>query len=125
MSDPQYVYRSDQELPTMRLAWKDGNETIIDYSSGFTATVKVASAAAPTTTLLTKTSGITLAATSPNYSIEWTAADFTTLGGALGTLPDAGIVCVVHAYVRRSADSKDDVFRPFDPPQFRLMPAPS
>ena len=115
-----YTYRADQELPAMTLTWRDADGAIIDFSSGWTPTVKVAAATAPTTTLLTKTAGITLAATAPNYQIDWTLADLATLAGSI---VGSQLQCVVFAYCRRDSDSKDRLFAPGAEPKLLLLPA--
>lgn len=123
MSD-QYAYRLDQELPAMAIAWDDGAGNLLALAAGWTASVKVALATAPTATLLLKTTGITLADTSPNYVIDWTITDFTTLAAAAAPL-GAGKLFVVHAYARRNTDTKDRCFRPDELPTFKLLPAAS
>jgi hypothetical protein len=115
-----YVYRADQELPAIPLNWVDGTGAIIDYSTGWTFTVKICLATAPTTTLATKTTGITGAATAPNVTIDWVTADFTGLTAAA-----AGTSYVVHVTARRTSDSKDRVFNPGAPLKITLVPAPS
>lgn len=115
-----YNYRVGQELPAMSFAWSDGTNTLIDYSTGWTFTAKVCAATASTTTLLTKTTGITGAATSPNVVIDWTATDFAALTAAA-----AGTKYVVHLTARRTADTKDRVYNPGKLPEFTLYPAAS
>lgn len=102
--------RIDQELPAIALEWKDRDGTVRNFLTGWTFTVKVATVAAPTTVILTKTAGITLDSASPNVIIEWSAADLSTISTALGTLPSYGTPCIVYVYARRDSDSKDDVF---------------
>lgn len=114
------AYRKDQELPALGLEWRDGTGALIDFSSGWTFTVMVATSAAPNTAVLTKTTGITGAATSPNVVIDWATSDFS------GLTPSAtGAEHVVHVTARRTADSKDRVFRPSDPVTIALYTAPA
>jgi hypothetical protein len=95
-----------------------------NFSTGWTGTVKVCLAATPTTVILSKTAGITLAATSPNFTFEFTAADMATI--APTTITNAGGVrYVAHVYARRTSDSKDMVFRPGNPITLRVLPAPA
>lgn len=115
-----YAYRADQELPSIPLVWKDGNGNLIDYSSGWTFSAKVCAASAPTTTLLTKSSGITGAATSPNVTISWSTSDFTGL-----TASTQGTAYYVYVYARQTATSKDDVFNPASPLTITLFSAPT
>lgn len=120
-----YEYRADQELPAMMLAWDDADGNPIDYTTGWTFSAKVALATARTTIILTKSAGITQATAAAPVSIDWTAADLATITAAVGTIPDAGVDCVVYLYARRNSDSKDRVFRPGNPPTFRLYAAPT
>jgi hypothetical protein len=115
-----YTYRVGQELPAMAFAWTDRTNTVIDYSTGWTFTAKVCTAAAPTTTLLTKTTGITGAATSPNITVDWTTTDLSALTAAA-----TGTDYVVHLIARRTADSKDRQYSPGKLPTFTLFPAAS
>lgn len=120
MTSPAYIYRADQELPAIAVAWSDRDGTLIDFSTGWTFTAKIALATNPTVVLATKTTGITGAATSPNVTIDFSTSDFSALTAAA-----AGTLYVVHLYARRTADSKDRVFRPSAPVQFQLLPAPA
>ena len=115
-----YEYRADQELPSMAFEWRDGSGSVIPFSSGWTFTVKVAKASNPTVVLLTKTAGLVGADSSPNVTILWSTTDFAGL-----TSTQSGTDYVVWLYARRTADSKDDVFSPGDPPRFKLYPAPA
>lgn len=114
-----YVYTRDQELESMSLSWTEkvaGVNTPINLSTGYTLTVYVADAGDPATILVTKSTGLTGAATLPNYVIDWAIGD-------LSSLPTSRNY-VVWAYARRNSDSKDRVFNPGKPPQFYLRPAP-
>lgn len=115
---------ADQELPAIQIAWNDPDGTIRDFSSGWTATVKVVAPTAPATLILAKTTGITLAATSPNYTIEFTTADLATIVTAAPPGTSTSTVYAL-AYIRRDADSKDMVFRPGKPIVLRIYPAPA
>ena len=114
---------SDQELPTIPLDWRDRTGTTAAFASGWTATVKVCAASAPTTVVLTKTTGITLADTAPNYDIEFSVAELATLTTALSPTA-AGVIALAYPYIRRSSDSKDNVF-PGAPIPFRFKLAPA
>lgn len=115
-----YEYRADQELPAIPVEWLDRDGAVIDLSTGWTFTVKIALASAPNTVLVTKSSGITGAATSPNVTVDWSTSDFTTLTPAA-----TGTGYVAHLYARRTSDSKDRVFRPGSPIPFTLYPSPT
>lgn len=114
------AYRADQELPSIGLQWLDRDGAIIDFSTGWTLTVKLALASAPNTIVATKSAGITGAATSPNVTIDWSTSDFTGLTPAA-----TGTSYVAHVYARRNSDSKDRVFKPGTPIQITLYPAPA
>lgn len=115
-----FPYRADQELPAIPVAWYDGDNTLIDFSTGWTFTVKLALQETPTTVVLSKTTGITGAATSPNVTIDWSTSDFTGLTAAAG-----GTTYVWHLVARRTSDSKDRVFRPGRPDTLTLFAAPA
>ena len=118
-------WRLDQELRVWPLHWYDDDRiNPAAFATGWTATVKVALESAKHTVLLTKTAGLTLADTFPNYTIAWAAADFTTLGASVGT-GAAGTRFVLYAYIRRNSDSLDDLFARGDEPVFRLYPTPA
>ena len=93
---------------------------MIDFSAGWTFTVKVALASDPNRVLLTKTGGVAGAAVAPNVTIDWAAAELAALTAAA-----AGTLYVAHVYARRDADNKDRVFRPGKPITFTLYPAPA
>ena len=103
-----------QELPALPIEWLDADGNAIDFSSGWTFTVKISASGAPTVALVTKTSGITGAATLPNVTIDWTTSE-------LSSLPAAGAKYDVRLIARRTADSKDRVFRPGDPIKLQLF----
>lgn len=112
-------YRKDQELPGLAVEWYDGvTGALVDFSTGYTFTAKVCARSAPAVVLVSKTTGITGAATAPNLVVDWSTSDFSTL--------DANPTdYVVHLYARRTADTKDRVFRPGNPIVFKLHPAPA
>ena len=107
----------DQELPAMAFEWRDSSNALIDFSTGYTFTVKLATQLAPTVVVLTKTSGITGLATAPNVAVNWTSTDFASLV--------AGTTYVVWLYARRSADALDRVFSPALLPTVMVLAAPA
>lgn len=109
-----------QELPALPLVWLASDGSVIDFSTGWTFTVKISAASAPTTTLVTKTSGITGAATSPNVTIDWSTSELSGL-----MVSPLGSLFVVRVSARRTADDKDRVFNPGNPLKLRLFPASS
>lgn len=79
-------YHSSAERPSLELWLEDDDGTLIDFSSGYTFSVKIGTIAA---TLLTKTTGITGAAGSgsepsgaPNLTVAWTAGELDITPGA-------------------------------------------
>lgn len=115
-----YTYRKDQELPAIGVEWLDNTGTTIDFSSGWTFSLKLCASTAPSTVVATKTSGISGAASSPNVTIDWSTSDFSTL-----TAAGSGTIYVAHLYARRTSDNKDNVFSPADPITVTLYPAPA
>lgn len=68
----------------MALLWNDRSGTAIDFSSGWTFTVRLVAASTPTVLAATKTTGITGYADNAlgyNILIDWATADFTALTG--------------------------------------------
>lgn len=70
------AYHRSAERPSLRLWLQDDDGDLIDFSTGYTFTLKIG----PTggTALLTKTTGITGAAGSsdiPNVTVDWTAGE--------------------------------------------------
>lgn len=113
-----YEYRVGQELVSVAVDWRDKDNATVDFSTGWTFTVYVAAATAPSTALVTKTTGITGAATAPNVTIDWTTTELAAL-----TAGTSGTIYVAHLVARRTADSKDRWFRPGNPITFKLWPA--
>lgn len=94
-------YTVGAELPDITLTWYDSNNNLIDFSTGYTFTIKVGIPGS--TALFTKTTGITGAATDPNVTIAWaTTLELATL--TVGTLYTAQVIA------RRTSDSKDRFF---------------
>lgn len=116
----EYVYRKDQELPAIAIEWADRLGAPVAFASGYTFTAKIALATAPSTVLVSKTTGITGADTFPNLTVDFSTTDFSALTAAV-----KGTEYVVHLYARRTADTKDRVFRPAAPVTFTLYPAPA
>jgi len=112
---------NDQELPSLSLAWTDDTGALIDFSAGWTFTVKLARSTAPAATLLVKTTGITgsSGSTGSNLVIDWSTTDWAGLEAAVN-----GSFYVVHVAARRTADTKDRYFRPASPITLTLKAAP-
>jgi hypothetical protein len=73
------VYYRGAELPDAEITWLDSSNNIIDFSSGYTFVAKLGTPGS--TALLTKSSGITGAATAPNVLIAWTANELALTPG--------------------------------------------
>jgi hypothetical protein len=110
------TYRVDQELEALGLRWQRGNE-IVDFSTGWTFSLTL-SLPTSSTAVLTKTTGITGAATYPNITIDWATSDFTGLGSV-----DPGTEYKVLLKARRTADSKDSYYRPDGSLRIRIITA--
>lgn len=71
------TYYKGAELPTVEVTWLDSNGAVINFSTGYTFTVKIGNPGQ--SALLTKTNGITGSATSPNIVIDWATGDLAGL----------------------------------------------
>jgi hypothetical protein len=91
-------YYKGAELPNVDITWLDSNGDPVNFSSGYTFTVKIGTAGSAAT--VTKTSGITGTATAPNIVIAWDAAELDSLNP--GTY-DMDIIA------RETATSKDRI----------------
>jgi len=94
-----FTYYNDQELP---VATFDLSELGEDFSTGWTFSVRLCRANAPTTTVLLKTTGIT--ATATVVTVAWSTTDWS---GLVAAVPPNGTDYVGYLYCRRTADSKD------------------
>ena len=65
------VYYEGDELPALSLTWLGDDGAVLDLSAGAAQAVKVGAGPAAG---FTKTTGITLAASAPNFVIAWAAA---------------------------------------------------
>lgn len=126
MSKPQYHYRSGQELDEVKVNWpqrdNDGGTSAKPLSSAYGSHSVVVQHPTTGATLLTKTSGLTVADTYPNLVITWSAADMTTIRTALGTVTSTGDICPLLITARRTADSLDATFSPKDLPTIEILP---
>jgi hypothetical protein len=108
------TYYTDQELPGIPFEWLDYDGSIIDFSSGWSFTVKLIRG---NTVVASQTTSITGAATSPNITLAgWTSATLTLMAADLTSLGRTSNDYKLLLYARRSADSADDVLRPAAPP---------
>lgn len=70
-------YVAGSDLPDLQLHWRDADKATIDLSTGWTVEARIGKMReAPT---VTKTTGITLAATDPNVTIAWSDGELDGL----------------------------------------------
>ena len=107
MAAVYHSWYTDQELPGIPLELLDSNGNVADLSSGWTASAaKLVDST--NTTVVSQTDNMTLAATSPNITINrWSAATLTAVATAMGTTKAA--TYELRVYVRRVSDSADEV----------------
>jgi hypothetical protein len=96
---PEYIQGAD--IPDLTITWLDQAGDVIDYSSGYTFSLKLGQPGQAAA--LTKSTGITGAATSPNITVTWAASN------ELNTL-DAGTY-TLDVIATRAADSKQRIMR--------------
>lgn len=92
---PPYIEGAD--LPDLTLTWKDENDAVINFSTGWTFVLKVGQPGSAA--LFTKSTGIVGAATAPNVTIAWATT------GELNTLSPG--TYQAHLIATRTADSKN------------------
>ena len=90
------TYYIGSELPDYPLVWTDSDEQLIDFASGWTFTLKLGHPGRDA--VLTKTTGITGAATSPNVTVVWAAGEFDEV--------DPGTY-VLQLFARQTSSGKD------------------
>lgn len=90
------TYTQGAELPDLTVEWKDATGAIINFSSGYTFELRLGIPGSAAS--LTKTTGITGAATAPNVWVAWASS------GELNTLAPG----FYHAHLRatRTSDGK-------------------
>jgi hypothetical protein len=71
------TYDLTAELPDLAITWKANDGSIINFSTGYTFTLVLTTRTG--SLLLTKTTGITGAATDPNVTVAWAAGEFAAL----------------------------------------------
>jgi len=90
-----FKYKRGAELGDGKITWNDELTGLIDFSTGWTWTLRIGDEG--TTAIITKTTGISGAATAPNVTIVWDA-------GELDTLTPGTYTCTIQA---RNASTKD------------------
>lgn len=63
------VYIKGADLPDLTRRWEDHNHNLIDFSTGWTFTALIGKIGQPA--VIEKTSGMTGAATEPNFTLAW------------------------------------------------------
>jgi len=91
---PRFVQGAD--LPDLTIPWTDTNGAVIDFSTGYTFTLKIGKP--PDPAVLTITSGISGAATLPNITVAW------AVSGALDSLAPGR--WTGHLIATRTSDGK-------------------
>lgn len=90
------TYYIGSELPDYPVTWRDSAGAVPNFASGWTFTLKLGfPGRAP---VLTKTTGITGAATAPNITVSWDAGEFDDL--------DPGTY-VLELFARQTSSGKD------------------
>lgn len=108
MSD--YTYEVGDEDPSIALTWKDRDGAVIDLSA---ATFSVKLVDTRSVAIVTKTTGITGAATAPNIVISWAA-------GELNITP-----ATYKLWVQATVSSRQRTFRRANPPTVLILDAPT
>jgi hypothetical protein len=103
-----WIYATDQETPSFAVAWSDRDGDLIDFTSGYTFELRLVHRTTGTVAL-TKTTGITGAATSPNVTVAWAA-------GELGITPGP-----YRAKLKATTGGADRRFRPGDEPIITIV----
>jgi len=109
-----WTYRQDQELPSWACDWYrkvSGVDTLIDFSSGYTFQVLLVNRDG--TIALTKTSGITGAATAPNVTVAWAS-------GELNITPGLYLL-----HLKATTGGADRIFSPGDLPMVTINATPT
>lgn len=91
-------YRQGADLPSPAVTWTDDLDGLIDFSSGWSFTLKVGFPGRDA--VLTKTAGITGASTDPNVTISWSPDE-------LGPVTPGAWPAELHAH--NSSTNKDRI----------------
>jgi len=91
-------YYEGAEYPNVEVTWLDSDGAVINFSSGWTFTVRIGQAGQAA--IVTKTTGITGGAVAPNLVVSWSADELDTL------TPDTYAMDVI---ARETATNKDRI----------------
>ena len=75
-----FPYYQHAEDPAYVGTWRDRDGAIVDFSTGYTFELKLV-AVNGQTVALTKTTGITGAATAPNFIVQWSTGELNITPG--------------------------------------------
>ena len=111
---------TDQEKPGIPIEYRDPvTNTVVDFSSGYTFSAQIVRG---TTKVVTQTTNMTGAATSPNFVMsEWDAATLTAIAADLTALGIDSYNYEFRPYAR--ANSKDEVPTAMEPVIIRFKAA--
>lgn len=105
-----YRWRANAERPVYAVDWRNSSDAIIDFSSGYTFTLKLVDSRG--VAALTKTTNITGASTSPNVVASWAT-------GELNVTPGTYTISLVATH----ATSGDHPFAQGDEDTATILPA--
>jgi len=114
-----WKYRADQELPSFAGDWYDGDEELLDLSTGWTFSAQLVDAIEGTVAA-TISSGITGAAVSPNIVVAWANGALATAFGTRTRTRDFEL----HIKATNGA-SADRFYRPDEEVIVRISPVPT
>jgi hypothetical protein len=106
----EWVYRQDAEIPSFAVEWRDGNGALINFASGYTFQVLLVNTS--DAVVLTKTTNITGAATSPNVTVAWPAGELNITPG------------VYFLHLRATSATNDRFFSPGRWPKITIVATP-
>ena len=107
----RWTYRQDQELPSFAVTWKDTNGAIINFSAGYTFKVLLVNIVTGVVAL-TKTTNITGAATAPNVTVAWAAAELNIAPASY------------HLHLTATTGGNDRMFSPGALPEVKITALP-
>jgi len=105
-----YTYDVGDEDPSIALTWKDRDDAVINLSAA-TFSVKLVNSAGAA--IVTKTTGITGAATAPNIVISWAAGELNIAAG------------LYELWVQATVSSRQRTFRRRNLPTVLIVAAPT
>jgi hypothetical protein len=107
-----WTYRQDQELPAFAVDWRDRDNRVIDFTSGYTFEVKLA-ASDSADPVIVKTDGVVGASTAPNLTVVWASGELDVEPGKY------------RVFIKASNGEGDRRFAPGAEPHITILPAPA